>query len=339
MRSFPGRGIAIRAARAVSIAAARAAAPFRRADIALFHQFAPPPNGGGHQFLRAWVHELEARGWRIENNTISATTRVCVFNSFNFDADRLRRLRRAGCRMVHRVDGPLAAYRGFDDGTDRRIWDLNREFADATIMQSNYSLQHHHAMGLPFPNAVVIPNAADPAIFSPAPRAPLNGRRIRLVSTSWSDNRNKGADVYAWLDQHLDWSRYEYTFIGRLPIVPRNIRVEPPADSARVAALLRQADIYITASRNDPCSNSLIEALTCGLPALYLNSGGHPEIVGAGGLPFDRAEEIPALLDRVAREYVAFAARVRAPDIASVADAYLRVMNLPPRSDGEARHA
>lgn len=339
MRSFPGRGIALRAARAMRIEAARIAAPFCRADISLFHEFAPPPNGGGHQFLRAWVRELESRGWRVENNTVSATTRVCVFNSFNFDADRLRRLRRAECRMVHRVDGPLAAYRGFDDGTDRRIWELNREFADATILQSRYSLEQHRALGFDFPQAYVILNAADPSIFFPVPRAPRAGRRIRLVSTSWSDNRNKGADIYAWLDEHLDWNRFEYTFIGRLSVATKNIRIEPPADSLRVAALLQQADIYITASRNDPCSNSLIEALACGLPALFLQSGGHPEIVGAGGIGFTRAEEIPALLDRLIADYDAFAARVTAPSIDRVVDEYLRVMGLPTRPGGEAADA
>jgi glycosyltransferase involved in cell wall biosynthesis len=339
MRSFPGRGIALRAWRAADIAAARALAPLRRADISLFHIFEPPPNGGGHQFLRALMREFAVRGWRVENNTISGATRVCLFNSFNFDADRLRRLARAGCRMVHRVDGPLAAYRGFDDGTDRRIWEFNREFAHATILQSEYSRRQHEAMGLAYSDAVTILNAADPALFAPAPREPLAGRRARLVSTSWSDNRNKGADVYAWLDEHLDWSRYEYTFIGRLPLAPRHIRVEPPSDSRRVAALLRRADIFITASRNDPCSNSLIEALTCGLPAIYLNSGGHPEIVGTGGLAFNRAEEIPDLLDRMMSDYSAFASRVRAPRIADVADAYLRVMGLPSRPGGEAPHA
>jgi glycosyltransferase involved in cell wall biosynthesis len=318
---------------------ARALAPLRRADISLFHMFEPPPNGGGHQFLRALMREFAARGWRVENNTISGATRVCLFNSYNFDADRLRRLARAGCRMVHRVDGPLAAYRGFDDGTDRWIWEFNREFAHATILQSNYSRMQHEAIGLPYPDAVTITNAADPSIFAPAPRESLSGRRVRLISTSWSDNRNKGADVYAWLDAHLDWSRYEYTFIGRLPIAVRNIRVEPPADSRRVASLLRRADIFITASRNDPCSNSLIEALTCGLPAIYLNSGGHPEIVGAGGLPFTSAEEIPALLDRLVSEYSSFAARIRAPRIADVADAYLRVMNLPTHPNKDAEHA
>jgi hypothetical protein len=31
-----------------------------RADLALFHEFAPPPTGGGHQFLRAPLGELGA---------------------------------------------------------------------------------------------------------------------------------------------------------------------------------------------------------------------------------------------------------------------------------------
>ncbi len=89
------------------------------ADVALFHELAPPPSGGGHQFLRALVGELERRGLDVELNRLSAGTRVCLFNSFNFDAARLRRFARADARMVHRVDGPIGVYRGYDDGTDR----------------------------------------------------------------------------------------------------------------------------------------------------------------------------------------------------------------------------
>jgi glycosyltransferase involved in cell wall biosynthesis len=273
---------------------------------------------------------MEERGWRVENNAISGTTRACVFNSFNFDAGRLRWLKRKGCRMIHRVDGPIATYRGFDDGTDRTVWNLNREFADATILQSNYSLEQHRALGFDVSGARVVCNAADPIIFHSKDRAPFDaGRKIRLVSTSWSDNRNKGADVYEWLDNHLDWTRYEYTFIGRLPIQPRNIRVEPPATSERVADLLRASDIYITASRNDPCSNSLIEALSCGLPAICLNSGGHPELLGGGGETFSAAEEIPALLERVARDYADYQARIPTFDIEAVTTQYLAAMDLP----------
>ena len=71
-----------------------------RADLALFHEFAPSPAGGGHQFLRALVGELERRGLAIEVGTISGDTPACLFNSFNFDFRRLRRFARRGALAV-----------------------------------------------------------------------------------------------------------------------------------------------------------------------------------------------------------------------------------------------
>jgi hypothetical protein len=160
-----------------------------RADLAVFHELAPPPSGGGHQFLRALGRELRGRGLDIESNRISRGTPACLFNSFNFDFDRLRRFARDDCRMVHRVDGPIGVYRGFDDGTDRRIAELNRDFATATVFQSRYSLEKHRELGLELREPVVISNTVDPAIFhAPEARDPLAGRRIRVVATSWSDN-------------------------------------------------------------------------------------------------------------------------------------------------------
>lgn len=40
------------------------------------------------------------------------------------------------------------------------------------------------------------------------------------------------------------------------------------------------ADAYITTKHNDPCPNAVLEALACGLPVLYSNTGGIPELVG-----------------------------------------------------------
>lgn len=329
MISFPGRGIAQRALRRAGRYAARAAAPFRHADVAIFHDFAPPPAGGGHQFLRALKREWERRGLRVEINSVSKTTRACLLNSFNFDADRFRFLRRAGVRVVHRVDGPLATYRGFDDGTDRKIAEWNREFAQATILQSAFSRRAHAEQGLALRDPVVVPNAADPAIFHPPERRDaLRGRKLRVVSTSWSDNPNKGADVYAWLDQHLDFGRVDYMFVGRLPAALKNIRVVAPLPSRELADLLRNHDVYLTASRNDPCSNSLVEALACGLPAIYLDSGGHPELAGAAGLAFETAEQIPDLLVRLAAGLDDYRGRIRAPRIADVAERYLQILGV-----------
>ena len=69
--------------------------------------------------------------------------------------------------MVHRVDGPIGVYRGFDDGTDERIARLNAELAAATILQSGFSLEKHRELGIELRDPVVVPNAVDPAIFHP----------------------------------------------------------------------------------------------------------------------------------------------------------------------------
>ncbi len=297
------------------------------ADIALFHKFAPAPTGGGHQFLRALVAELERRGLSVELNQLSGGTPVCMFNSFNFDFRRLRRFVLPGCRMVHRVDGPIGVYRGFDDGTDARIAEVNAELADATVVQSRFSLDAHRRLGIELRGPVVVHNTVDPAIFHPPLRhEPLLGRKVRLIATSWSDNPNKGGEVFAWLDRNLDGSRFELTLVGRFPGSFERARVLGPIPSEAIADELRRHDVYIAASRNDPCSNALLEALACGLPAAYLSSGGHPELVGEAGLPFATPGELPEVLERLARELDARRAAIRVAPLSDVADRYLEVL-------------
>jgi glycosyltransferase involved in cell wall biosynthesis len=298
-----------------------------RADLALFHEFVPPPSGGGHQFLRALVGELRSRGLAVEENRISGGTPACLLNSFNFDFHRLRRFSSRGARMVHRVDGPIGVYRGFDDGTDRRIVRVNHALADATVFQSRYSLEKHLDLGLELRSPVVIPNAVDAAIFHPPDsRESLSGRRLRIVATSWSDNPRKGADTLRWLDEHLDEERHELTFVGRTSVAFVHARVVGPVASEPLAELLRGHDVYVAASHDDPCSNALIEALACGLPAAYMRSGGHPELVGEGGIAFDAADELTDVLDRLAAEIDERRAAIRLVPLADVVDRYLEVL-------------
>ena len=299
------------------------------ADLALFHEFAPPPSGGGHQFLRALVRELESRGLAVELNRISGGTSACLFNSFNFDFARLRRFAGRGARLVHRVDGPIGVYRGFDDGTDERIAAVNAELAAATVLQSNFSLDKHAELGFALRDPVVIPNAVDPAVFHPpAAREPLAGRRVRLVATSWSDNPRKGGAALAWLDRNLDHERFEVTFAGRPPAAFERIRVVGALDSRSLADLMRTQDAYLAPSYDDPCTNALLEALACGLPAAYRASGGHPELVGEGGLPFHEDAELGEVLERLAGELDERRAAISSRPIAWVVDRYLEVLGL-----------
>ena len=298
-----------------------------RADLAVFHEFHAPPYGGGNQFLLALVQELRRRGLSVELNRLSGGTPAALYNSFNFDFRRLQRFARDGVRMVHRVDGPIGAYRGFDDGTDRRIIEINQELAATTIVQSEYSLEKHRELGLELRDPVVIHNSVDPEIFHPpAERDPLSGRRLRVIATSWSDNPRKGADVLQWLDRNLDVDSYKLTFAGRTQAKLEHIRVIEPLPSVQLADLMREHDVYLAASRDDPCSNALLEGLACGLPAAFRRSGGHPELVGEAGIGFEEAEELPGVFAQLALELDTRRKAIRVPPLADVADRYLAVL-------------
>jgi glycosyltransferase involved in cell wall biosynthesis len=304
----------------------------QRADIALFHEFRPPPAGGAHQALRALVAELERRRLAVELQTISPTARACLFNSFNFDRERLELLASrvdGSVKMVHRVGAVTSLYRGFDDGTDAAVGDINRGLADATIAISHATIEMYRQIGIELVAPRVIYNPCDRRIFNPTGRIEFRrDRRIRLISTAWSDNPRKGTPVFAWLEREVDPSRYELTFVGNSAVRFERARHVPPVTSTELAALLRDHDIFVTATENDAYSNAIVEALSCGLPAIYLDSGGSAEAVKDAGFGFRDKEEMPALLDRLVDEYAARQSAISLPRLEEIVDAYLEVLGL-----------
>lgn len=104
------------------------------------------------------------------------------------------------------------------------------------------------------------------------------------------------------------------------------VRFSGPYRRHEAPAIYRSADAYLVTKHNDPCPNSVLEALAAGLPVLYSASGGVPELVGetAGvGLPVPKTFEYAAVPEPHAiaegmaqvvqnHESMARAARVRA---------------------------
>jgi glycosyltransferase involved in cell wall biosynthesis len=302
-----------------------------RNEITFFYEFHPPPYGGGNQFLLALRKEFRHRGLTVRVNELTNETGVCLFNSYNVNFSRLVQEigRHPECLVVHRVDGPIALYRGRDDGTDSSVFEYNARLAHVTVFQSQWSLQESAKKGFQPRNPVVIPNAVDASVFHDRGREEFSHERpIRLISTSWSDNPRKGAFLYRWLEEHLDWNRFSYTFVGRSPVRFSRIRHLGPLSSHELASTLRSHDIYLTASEKDPCSNALIEALACGLPAVYLNDGGHPDLVAGGGRPFSGPDDVLMAIDQVVAEYDVLQSQIRITSLEEVAERYLAVMGL-----------
>lgn len=292
----------------------------------MLHEFHRPPWGGGNQFLLALKKQFEKRDIKVINK-INFKTKACLFNSFTFNFSQLAGKTNKNVRMVHRVDGPTFLVRGKDKEIDDGIFSKNNQFADVTVFQSHWSLIKTIELGYQPVNPTIIPNTVDPEIFNRTAKPPFSERKkIKLISSSWSDNIRKGYPFYKWMDEHLDWSRFEYTFLGRVPGNFTNIRLIPPQPSQGVAEMLKEHDIYIIASKNEPCSNALLEALSCGLPALYLNSGSHKELVKSGGLGFDSYEEILPQLEKLIQDYKVFQDGIVVPGIENITDKYLALL-------------
>lgn len=300
--------------------------------IVFFHEFHKPPYGGGNQFLLALKNELELRGLEIGENKIGRNTKVMLINSFNFDFEKVRQLKkkREDLRIVHRIDGPIGVYRDSDIDIDKKICALNNELADATIFQSQFSFNKHLELNLRFKDPTIINNAVNDKIFNRDRRKqpPQAGEKIKIIASAWSDNPRKGGPFYEWLDKNLDPARYEFTFVGRIKNNLINSKHIPALPSEELAKLLKNSDIYITASQEDPCSNALIEALACGLPAVYFNSGGHPELVREAGAGFNNYDEALLAIEKVAGDYSQLQSKIDILSMKEAANRYMQVLKI-----------
>lgn len=244
------------------------------------------PTGGGNQFLKMLKKEFRSKSALTEK---SEDANIFLFNSHHF-LKNVSSYKKSfpKAKFVHRIDGPMRLYNDSSDARDQQVYFANETFADATVYQSDWSKNKNLEMGLDInKDHTTIQNCADSSIFFPPQKPRPKREKIRLFSSSWSNHPKKGFDFYSYLDQNLNFNKYEYFFAGRSPVDFKNIKNLGPLKSEDLADKLRQSDIFITASQNDPCSNSLIEAASCGLTCIALNSGGHPEIVKNSRLLFE----------------------------------------------------
>lgn len=266
--------------------------------IHIAYEFKDSSWGGGNQFLSALRDELIARNLYTEDIRSAS---IVLFNSYHLGQWRILRsifrekTKRPDLIVVHRVDGPFSLVRGRESKADLVVRNLNLALADATIFQSRWSRSHCQSRGVGtrgLSNTIV--NAAGSSFTdNHMERTSAVGGKIRIASSGWSTNANKGFADLLWLDQNLDFSRFEFVYYGNSPTSFENIQLVPPLSSAALAEELRKSDIFFSGARNEPCSNSLLEGLAAGLPAVAFNGGGNPEVIGTGGMLYDNICQVP----------------------------------------------
>jgi glycosyltransferase involved in cell wall biosynthesis/SAM-dependent methyltransferase len=285
-------------------------------------QLTDGPYGGGNQFLSALKKQLQLINCYADK---VQEAEVILFNSHHHYQQVLRlKLRYPDKIFLHRIDGPVDRYRGQEPDVDKTIFRLNALVADGTIFQSQWSREANYQAGCATSQyEAVIVNAPNPDIFKPANKEKTASGKIKLVATSWSTNERKGFALYQFLDQNLDWSQYEMTFIGNCPVTFTNIKQVSAIASPELAKRLQAQNIFIFASRLEACSNSLLEALHCGLPVVAVNSSSNPELVKSAGELFNDTSDILPAIDKVAANYDWYREKIEVSKIQVITEQYL----------------
>jgi len=187
------------------------------------------------------------------------------------------------------------------------------ECADHVIFVSNWLKDIYTNIGMSPNKTSVIMSGADEEIFNKHDIAKYNTEKIKFVTHHWSAHSNKGFDIYKEFDDLLSESKYqnlEFSYIGNVPTEVSfvNTKVIEPLSGIALANEIKKNNIYLTASINEPSGNHHIEAAQCGLPILYLDSGGIPEYCDGFGVSFKN--DFKERLDEIINNYNVYKAKL-----------------------------
>jgi len=110
---------------------------------------------------------------------------------------------------------------------------------------------------------------------------------VRAVASAVASGTDATLTVAGWA--HETVQAQTHALAHALGIADR-VRMSGAYTQTDAPHVYRAADIYVMTKHNDPCPNTVIEAMACGLPVVYSASGGVPELVGAAGYGVPVAE-------------------------------------------------
>lgn len=270
--------------------------------------------GGGNQWALQLIRFLASHDFRVSFDLNSAVDLIILVDPrlgglVKFGPEEIKTYKEVYPRTLclHRINE--CDKRKNTREMDTLLQEAN-QVADFTVFISEWLLKYHAERWFDKkkPHCVIY-NGADPAIFHPM-RSDVysSDKPLRLVTHHWSDNWNKGFEVYQELDRLIadgELAHTEFWVIGRWPkeIHWKKAKKFGPTRGKSLANLLRQCHLYVTASLWEPGGMHHIEGAQCGLPVIYHEDGGGI-VEGASryGIAF-RQDVKQAVLD--AREHYA----------------------------------
>lgn len=205
----------------------------------------------------------------------------------------IERVKGRGVKVIHRLDGLRSKY---TKNTEFSRGDLKQiklaELADYLIFQSKSCYDVFKDMGLLNNKCTIIPNGVNQEIFNSKGlcRDYRTELKFKILSVSWSSNINKGFETIAKMSEMPGVQSF---FVGNWckDVDSKQVTILKPVRRKYLAQYYRTCDLFLHAAEDDPCPNVVLEALSSGMPIVYHNSGGTPDIVRGCGVPLKESLE------------------------------------------------
>jgi hypothetical protein len=268
--------------------------------VCLNIKFVDGPFGGAMQFAKSLRDYLQSKGVSVVNNLkdddIDIILHIAPFPifeicSFTYIDAYQYKLHHPKTVIVLRVNE--CDERKGTNYMNRLIIQASKH-SDFIVFIASWLKPLLEKQGLPTPiPSQVILNGADATIYNrDNKKSWKRNRKLKIVTHHFGGSELKGHDIYKKLDFLLNdppyRDKFKFTFIGNIPknINYSNTTIIPPLHEATLAKELKQHNVYLTASRNEPAGMHHIEGALCGLPLLYINSGALPEYCNGFGIEF-----------------------------------------------------
>ncbi len=268
--------------------------------VAIGSKYVNRPWGGGNLFVKNLSKYLVQNNVEvvfhlghkdIDTVLLFDPRKESKYATFNHeDIEYYKKYINENVKVVHRINE--CDERKNTTGVNKFYINANK-CADHTVFVSEWLQKIYLSQGFN-KNRSVIKAGADKSIFNTKNRSNLNDSNyIKIVTHHWGNNWNKGFETYKLLDNlvgtEINGKKIKFSYIGNLP---KNFSFDKaeyiqPLSGDDLAKELKKYHIYVTGSLNEPSGNHHIEAAQCGLPLLYINSGGIPEYCDGYGVSFE----------------------------------------------------
>lgn len=270
------------------------------------------PYGGGNQFLVKMVNSLEKRGHKVCFHLEQDIDLIFMMDprpgDFGYSIDHIQEYKSVFPRtkILHRVN-ECDARKSTNYMDSLLIRGMN--ISDNVIFISEWLRDYFKNLGFQRDSSVIY-NGCDLESFGISENKNISDP-VKVVTHHWSDNYMKGFDIYIEIDKFLieNPGAFEFTYVGRYwsGYTPKATKIVSPLSGRLLGSELKSHDIYVTASRYEPCGMHHIEGAACGLPVLYHSeSGGIKELCKNHGIEFSDFDQFLAGMKAIKRDYSKF---------------------------------